>query len=312
MRCPSLLRGRALVPGRAASLAAGLLALACWAAPARADEKSALEDSALEGGVIYFQTERYDECVQRLGPLVKPDGPGALRDRVNRSRARMYYAACLLELKRDDEGTAQLEQLIRDDLQFFPDRAAFPGRIIKRFSDVRARLTPEIEEATRQQLIREAEERRKREEREAREAGRRDKIEQMARELEVRRANSRVLALIPFGVGQFQNRQPLIGWSLFAAETTLLLTTAVTFVLVRNIEGQFGPSVRQGDAERIRDEVVQANRVAFGTFVGVAVLGVLHSQLTFVPEFRETKLRDLPPPVAGGLRGGTLRLTLTF
>jgi hypothetical protein len=286
---------------------AALLAWAAWATPVRADEQS-----SLEGGVSSFDTGRFDECVQRLGPLLRPDAPGALRDRVNRNRARMYYAACLLELKRDDEGTAQLEQLIRDDLQFFPDRAAFPGRIIKRFSDVRARLTPEIEEAMRQQLLREAEERRKREEREAREAARRALIERMAGELEIRRANSRVLALIPFGVGQFQNRQPQVGWGLFAVETTLLLTTAVTFVLARNIEGQFGPSVRKGDAVTLRDQVVQANRVAFGTFVGTAALGVLHAQLTFVPEFRETKQRDLPPPVLGGIHGGTLRLTLSF
>ncbi len=268
-------------------------------------------DRAVEQGVISYETGRFTECVQRFQSILQPKSPDAPSSQENRSRARMYLATCLVALKREGEADTQLETLVREDYRYSPDRAAFPVSVIGRYLDTQLRLAPEIEAKVRADQEREAALRRQQEEREERERERQRIIEQMAREDVTVRRNSRLVALVPFGVGQFQNGQRALGWTLFGTEVAFATASVVTFFLKQNIEQQFSSSVNRSEALRLRNLAAQANWVTFGLFAATALGGVAHAQVTFVPEFREVRERALPAPVSMPT-GGTLMLRGTW
>ena len=281
-----------------------LLALGSWGAPCRADDRS------VDQAAITYETGRYDECVQRFQGMLRPDASNAPTTQEGRSRARMYLAACLMTLKRPAEADSEFEQLIRDNYRYSPDRAAFSPLIFGRYLDIRERLRDEIEAKVKADQEKEAELRRLQEERDRQEKERQVAIEQMAREQIFTRKNSRTVALIPFGVGQFQNQQRPLGWTLLGAQAAFAATSMVTYFLKENIERQFSASVDEREARRLRDLAVQANYLSFGAMVVTMLGGVIHAQVTFVPEFRELRERPLPPPVpplSPQLTGGLLQ-----
>ena len=289
-------------PTAPAALVAGC-ASALWAPPARA------ADRAVEQGVIAYETGRFAECVQKFQGVLQPGSPDAPTTQESRSRARMYLATCLATLKREAEADAVLETLVREDYRFSPDRAAFPVTVIGRFLDTQLRLAPEVEAKVRADQEREARLRYLQEERERIVRERQQINAQMARGRVTGRRSSRLVALVPFGVGQFQNGQRTLGWTLLGTEAALAAASAVTFFLKDNIERQFSSGVDRTEALRLRDLAVQANYVTFGLFAATALGGVAHAQLTFVPEFREVRERPLPPPVSvptGGVSTGGL------
>src|SRR4051812_40233921 len=87
------------------SLAAALLFVS---GVAHADDQS-----TLERGVNSFEGERFGECVERFRDMLTPGSPSELADRNLQHRARMYFAACLLGLKRAPDAERQMEQIIR-------------------------------------------------------------------------------------------------------------------------------------------------------------------------------------------------------
>jgi hypothetical protein len=272
-------------------------------APCRADDRS------VDQAAITYETGRYDECVQRFQAILLPDAPTRPTTQEGRSRARMYLAACQMTLKRSSEADAQFEQLIRENYRYSPDRASFSPPILGRFLDIRERLRDEIEAKVKADQEKEAELRRLQEERERQERERQRAIERMAREQIITQRNSRAVALIPFGVGQFQNRQRPLGWALLGAQATFAAASVVSYFLKENIERQFNASVDEREARRLRDLALQANYISFGAFVVTMLGGIAHAQITFVPEFREIRERPLPapvPPLAPQFTGGTL------
>lgn len=291
------------------SLVAVVVAVVALAATgsARAADGAAM----LEAGVTAYEAENFDLCIERFHDMVVPGAKNELVAGPLRVRGRMYYAACLLAKKQDSAADQQMEQLIREDPRFRPDRAAFPLRVLDRFNEVLGRMKAEIERIERERLAAEEAERKRREELRRREDERRAEIERMAAQETVMRQNSRWVAMVPFGAGQFQNQQTGLGWALLGGQAALALTSAVAYLFEYQIVRDYrqGVTVRE-DAVRKQDQAVLVNRIAFGALLGVAAGGVLHAQLTFVPEVREMRERPLPPPVvmptAEMLPGGAL------
>lgn len=80
------------------------------------------------------------------------------------------------------------------------------------------------------------------------------------------------LSLVPFGVGQFSNREPVKGWVFLAAEVALFATSGVTLALFEDlkVEGEFlrWGSFHGGDVGRA--ELLQTVYLA-AFYVGLAV-----------------------------------------
>ena len=125
-------------------------------------------------------------------------------------------------------------------------------------------------------------------------------MKQLATEEKITIHNSRVVALLPFGAGQFQNREPVLGWMFLVSESALVLGTMITVPLYVYAEGRKngqGANL-EGKAQLYQaraDTIYTVNLSLVGAFAAVAITGIVQANLAYVPEISETKKRELPP-----------------
>ncbi|WP_437910925.1 hypothetical protein WME95_25090 [Sorangium sp. So ce327] len=309
-RFPSVGGCRALrAPRRLAAAAAAALGL-CFAAPARADDVQQFELAKTR-----FDAGHYEEAVSRFAAMLDPANAPCERGPIEAEgkpcrisepglveRARGLAAAALLALRRTSEAEAYIEKILLDNPGYSPNPAVFQPEVIDRFTAVRARIRARIEEVTRQKA--EAQ-------RAARlrvERGREDErrwvaeIHRLAGRERVVAQNSRWTAMLPFGVGQFQNGDDGLGWFFLVSQAVAGGTSIVSaFALAsyENVDISQRPSGQSVDIDALNSRIGTAaavNRVAFGAFATLVAAGIAHAQITFVPERVSFRTRPVPPP----------------
>ena len=125
-------------------------------------------------------------------------------------------------------------------------------------------------------------------------------LETLASEETVVQTNSRWIALVPFGVGQFQNGQTALGWTFLASESLLVVGSAISQVVdIYNVNQMndaiaSGSTTANGYHARAFAAYVATNSFTAG-FALVAIAGIIHAQATFVPEHVQVRSRPLPP-----------------
>lgn len=280
-------------------------ALACSATAAnvaRADDAAALAPAKAS-----YEAGRYEEGAARFRDMLDETSPRALHDRATRSRARAYYAACLLALGRGDDADLQLEGVVRDDPAFRPDPVELPGKLLQRFDAVRARLLPGADreaasaggatsaDASREAWLRYVAE-----------------LERMASEEVVATRRSRLVAAVPFGVGQFQNGETGLGVAFLGVETALAgLSIASAVAWQVSVAQHDEPNV---DTVALNERISTARTLNLWSTVAlgaVALAGAAQAEIAFVPESREVRRRPVPrppsvTPVVGGGPGAAL------
>jgi hypothetical protein len=244
-----------------------------------------------------YLARNYAEAEQRLMQLVDPKT--GLKELALLSQARMFLGAVLIAQGRPAVET--FETLILEDPSFEPDPLQFPGSVINEFYDIRGRLQQRIRqnalEAARREAARIAaaeEERRKQEAWLA-------TVKQMAQEEKITVKNHRLVAFLPFGAGQFQNGEPLLGWTFLVSEAALVVATAATIPMYTYARGRADDEQSGGDINRTAqlyqdraDNIRTANLAFAGALAAIAITGVVQANLAYVPEKVETKKRDLP------------------
>ncbi|RLB65839.1 MAG: hypothetical protein DRI90_00970, partial [Deltaproteobacteria bacterium] len=156
-----------------------------------------------------YKSGRYEEAVEMLkallaDPIVPAAPDAAERQRIYR-QARPYLAAALVGLGRVDEADeVVLHQLLDDPFYKLP-RGKFPDAVGDRFIDVaahhRAAIKKRQQEILRQRQEETADQAQFRKLRQER----LEKLEVLAAEEKITEQRSRLVAAVPFGVGQFQN-----------------------------------------------------------------------------------------------------------
>jgi hypothetical protein len=272
----------------------GLLAVLFATRAAWADARAELEKARAS-----FVARNWTDAEERLRALLDPR-TGTLKERALISQARMYLGATQLSLGKKDEAKESFEKLVLDDPTFEPDPLSFPGEAINTFIDVRSSLLEQIKTAS-QNAARLAEEKRAREEAE-REAERvwLERVKAQAAEEKITVRNSRIVASLPFGAGQFQNGQLVLGGVFLAAEAVALGGTVVTYGMYRYARDreneELAGDLRLAPQWHQRAEDVRVANLAFaGGFLATAAIGIAHAHYTFVPERAQKKPRDLPP-----------------
>jgi hypothetical protein len=266
-------------------------------APAHADGRAELEKARAS-----FLARNWTDAEERLRVLLDPKS--GLKERSLVSQARMYLGAYLLVQGKKDDAKDTFEKLVLDDPTFEPDPLSFPGPAINMFIDVRSSLLEQIRNAQ-QTAARLAAEKKARDEAE-REAQRvwLEKVKAQASEEKITVRHNRVVASLPFGAGQFQNGQPLLGWVFLGAEVAALGGTAVTYGMYLSARSRENEELSRpgGDVNRLvaqyhhRAEDVRLVNLGFaGAFVAIAAIGIVQAHLAYVPESAEKKKRDLPP-----------------
>lgn len=254
------------------------------------------DETELARAVALYEASKYAECAQELDGLIgreprRIDTPDVLE------RARVYFSACLIATGNIPGADEQLRRAIRaNPLMLAPDSLVFPAQVVERFYRVKKELTAEIEQAQAAELARKRAEAQAAARRAAAERRRVERLEEIAREERVVDKNSRWLAALPFGVGQFQNRDPVLGW-VFLTSEALLAGTAMTSMIIElglNAKADDDPRPDPKDLNSKLRTSHQVLVISSWAFVAVAAVGVTQAQIAFVPEFAEVRKRPLP------------------
>lgn len=243
-------------------------------------------------GIAFYDAGQYDQCAEQLGTLLGDATQSTELSPRTREQASVYRAACLIAQGKLKDADDVFRIVIRANPQMaVPSTIVFPQAVIERFVIVRTTLFEEIRRGEEERIKKEREAvARAKLEAEA-ERTRVAGLEKLAAEETVVTQNHRWLAWVPFGVGQFQNRQPVLG-AVFLTSEVLLLGTAVTSAMIQlhlNSVAKGGRGFTdEAQIDQLNENLRTANTVGLyttGGFIAVAALGVIQANLAFVPEF---------------------------
>jgi hypothetical protein len=291
---------------------------------ARADDAQ-----AFELGKNPFDAGQYTEAHARLSALLDPTLPACdagpspagrchLGSPELIERARALDAASLLALKRDAEADVLIGTILRQSPSYTPSPAMFPQEVIDRFTMVRGTIAADLR-AILQQREHEADQQRLLVQ-QARDAEQKwiEDIERLAARERTVEPNSRWIALVPFGIGQFQNGDLRLG-VFFAAGEAVLGGASLVAVAIVNSLASTNINLRTASNQPVNTTALNANietatrvnQVTFGTWAALTLAGVIQAQVAFVPEKVTFHDRPIPPhpkllPVASPVPGGAV------
>jgi len=132
-------------------------------------------------------------------------------------------------------------------------------------------------------------------------------LEQTAGTELVEDENSRLVAAIPFGVGQFQNGDVGLGIVFAGAELIAGGASIITALLHTELAADGVAAGSSGDSEELNtdlDNLALANRLSFTVWALATVVGIAEAQIFFEPGESTSKRRRLPerPPRPKGLQ----------
>lgn len=279
-------------------------ALLAVSAPALADDLQ-----QFELGKTRFDGGEYPKAAERFAAMLDPAQPPCAQAAANATtscrlvdaelaeRARAYYAASLVALDRNDEADLQIAEILRKNFQFAPDPAAFPQKVVDRFTVVRGRLRQELEAEQEKRAQQEREQRLAAEQLKQAEEKWLKAVLQAASEERVVTQNSRFIASLPFGVGQFQNRNARLGMAFAVSESLLGSLTLVTSQI-----HTYYATINPYGLEKAPLDILltnklialRLNQISFGAFAAVALTGIIQAHVAYVPEFVSVRKRNMP------------------
>ncbi|HEY4122060.1 MAG TPA: hypothetical protein VGM56_29540, partial [Byssovorax sp.] len=216
-------RGRGARVGVA--LAFALAALAS-ARVARANDNTAFDaaQSAFDAGQ-YAQSEKaFGRLLDPTNPPCSTTDPGQpchLEAAEFIRLARAGRGAALVVIGRAAEADPLFEALLLDDPTWQPNEALFPEPALREFRVVKRRLQPTLDKLI-QSRVTEGSKHQIDVQRAKDDYGRWiANLEQQASQEHLFQKNSRLIALLPFGVGQFQNGDRNLGFVVLGAEAAL-------------------------------------------------------------------------------------------
>jgi hypothetical protein len=252
-----------------------------------------------------YEAAKYRECSAEIERLLDPTAHRTLRQTGVVENARVYWAACLLGAGEGDAADAPLRAAIHENPQMKPpDSLVFPQPVVERFLKVRDSLVNEIRAAEQARIEQARREAQRRVQSRARELDRMRELEKLAAKETLIQRNSRAIAAIPFGVGQFQNREPALGYTFLISEALLGGLSFTAVVLQSKLATEANRLQRGGQAvDEAQQESNQRTLGAlktggFWAFAALAIGGIVQAQVAYVPEFREERPRKLPPSLS--------------
>lgn len=273
----------------AAELLVAVTILVLAAPPAQAQDLEAFDEARRA-----YERQSYERAVDRFRELLEtgePEEQGPLM-----VESRKYLAASYVLLGRTEAARKEFEQLLRAEPDYKLDPVAFPSEVYDVFERVRTRFEEERARERRLSEEREAKRRREEAERLIRSQERVAQLRELARTVVVEQRNSRWVAALPFGAGQFQNQDRGLGLFFAATEAILAVLSVTTGALHLAIRDE-----DPGADDDLRTRLIRLERfyrytnwVSSGLLAGLAIAGVAEAQARFVPVHRTERTRALP------------------
>jgi tetratricopeptide (TPR) repeat protein len=271
------------------------------AVAARGGAQTVDEQAEFKKGRYAYIAKSYDDADALFRKMLDPQS-GTLHDKVLVNEAHMFWGATLIIKGKKDEAIQQFDALLKVDPKYEPDPTVFPLEVAKVFFDTKALYEK------RAAALAEEEARREKERKEQQEGARRAQIERL-RELEilvgeeyVTDHHSRWKALVPGGIGQFQNGKNGLGVFFLSTEALFLAGGIVTvpFYLANLADASStlnqGPQYRpvaQAYLDRAND-ARYTNLAFYGALALTAIAGVIEAEVNYVPDVTGVKPRKLP------------------
>lgn len=215
------------------------------------------------------------------------------------AEARKLLGAAYVFVGRREAAREQFERLLRDQPDYVLDPLLFPLEVQELFASVRERLELQRREAEARAAV------------EARADRERRRSEQLLRfaeeDVRVELENSRWLALVPGGVGQFQNGDEGLGWMFLLSETAFLGVAVGALIWHQELSVQVARAQAVGDAaavaegNRLLDAAFGLHWASFGALAAFAVAGIVEAQVSFVPTRVVVQRRRAPDALREGL-----------
>ncbi|MGD8862108.1 MAG: hypothetical protein PVI30_19005 [Myxococcales bacterium] len=273
-------------PRAGLALAVALLAGAALApVPARANDFDQFQNARAA-----YDSLNYELAAELFEGLLQDADLDEQRPLVVESHK--YLGATYLFLGRQAEGEAQFARLLELEPQYVLDPLAFPAEVQRTFVAVKQRIEERRRRAAEEAARAAAEAEAARAHARAAQRQRLERLIELARTERVEQRRSRMIAMLPFGIGQFQNDDDGLGLVLAVSETALLATGVTTYFL-HQAQPDFPKDLNEAQSfERIYRT---SNQISMALFATVAIAGIVDAQL----RFRETAVtdhkRDLPP-----------------
>ncbi len=247
-----------------------------------------------------YDTGEYATAEMRFSALLSKDPP--LKNKALVFEIHKYLGATLMFMGREDEAEMQFEALLREDPEYEMDPVLFPTEVLDTFTRVKIRIADELAaiQATKALMAKKAED-----EKQAKKKALKEKFEKAS--MPVYLASSQqerhvVLALMPFGIGQFQNGQKLKGWLFFGGETLLLATNLTLYVLTEYFRGRALETLSSRYVNTARSYWTATNILAGATLAAV-LAGIIDALVFYVklgkvpPSWKEVEESEVPPEV---------------
>ncbi|HET7543487.1 MAG TPA: hypothetical protein VFK05_26620 [Polyangiaceae bacterium] len=261
-------------------------------------EAPRLNDTAeLARVVSLYEAGKYGECADSLHLLLASDSAHPFRDPAVIESARLYHAACLIGSGQPQAADEPLRAAIRQNPQMKPpDSLVFPPPVIDRFLRVRETMFDVIRKAEDERVKRAQEQAARQEARAKRERERVAGLERLAQEETQITPHSRWLALVPFGVGQFQNEDKPLGYVFLTSEVLLAATTLTALGVETHLVLATSELDKPDPSNNTRNQNWKtALEYSSYAWLGVSLIGIIEAQISFVPEQRTIRKRPLPP-----------------
>lgn len=234
----------------------------------------------------------YEGAVQVLTPVVEPEME--IRGLSEQVRAFELLGLSHWYLGQNDASKRYFRRMILVNPDKELDPRLVPPPIIEFYEDLRQDLAEDIKRSEAELRKRIEEEERQRRERNA-----------LIKEVTYKE-NSLVVALLPFGVGQFQNGDETLGWIFLTAEVAAI-TLSVSFLYAAESLRQPNGFFRPEEADLARN-LQTAQIISGGAAIGLMVAGIVHS----VSRYRERVEIDLNIIRPGGPQGAPAGATLQW
>jgi len=288
--------------------------MAAFALPVAADELSDFESARRN-----YDKQNYAKAARGLESLVGGVVPRATNP-VVRLESRKYLGATYLFLGKKEAAREQFRALLEEDPEYDIDPVAFPEAVVQTFQEVQQEVAAERAREDALEAVRRQREQSDEVEELIRQQERIRALEELAAVETVEKVNSRWIAALPFGIGQFQNQDRPLGIMFAVTESAFLVASIATFIGHNSLRDE-NPAPSEIDrARRVERALRIGNWVSVGAFLSFAVAGVIEAEVRFKPVIRTTRKRELPedtrsPQTTGpqirlelGLTGGKMRL----
>ncbi len=262
-----------------------------------------------------YEAGKYGECADSFSELLSEDGKRPLRDPDVIESARIYHAACLIGSGQPQLADEPLRAAIRQNPQMKPpDSLVFPPQVIDRFLHVRETMFDVIKRAEDERVKHAQERAKQQEDRVRRERLRVAGLERIAQQETVATDKSRWFALVPFGVGQFQNGKDTLGYLFLTSEVLLAASTLTTLGIETHLVLQANRIEADGGKPELSinstlHDWKTALDISSYAWLGVSLIGIVEAELSFTPEQRRLRKRPLPlelRPTAAATPGGAV------